>query len=94
MKARGEPMYVKKVKPTDEELREASRSNTIYSVRDLRGLLALSVQKFGDRYHIPRRTIEDWESGRNTAPVYVIELLNRAVKEDIKYELRYGKKAK
>jgi putative transcriptional regulator len=94
METRGKPMNVKKAKPTEEELREASRSDTIYSVRELRDLLALSGQKFGDRYDIPRITIEQWESGKRTAPVYVVKLLNRVVKEDIKYELRYGKKDK
>lgn len=94
METRGKPMNVKKVKPTEEELREASRSDTIYSIRELRDLLALSVRKFGNRYDIPRRTIEDWEAGKNTPPNYVVALLNRVVKEDIKYELRYGKKVK
>ena len=94
METRGNPMNVKKVKPTDEELRDASHSDTIYSVRELRNLLALSGQKFGDKYDIPRRTIEDWEAGKAVPPIYVVKLLNRVVKEDIKYELRYGKKDK
>jgi len=87
-------MYVKKEKPTNEELREASHSDKIYSVKELRDLLALSQRKFANKYEIPSRTIEEWESGRRVAPPYVVSLLNRVVKEDIKYELRYGKKDK
>ncbi len=94
MKTRGNPMNVKKVKPTEEELREASRSDTIYSIRELRNLLALSQQKFGDKYGIPQRTVEGWERGLTVPPDYVVSLLNRVVKEDIKHELRYGKKDK
>lgn len=53
------------------------------NVKDLRALTGLSQRAFSDKYSIPRRTIEDWESGKRTPPEYVVALLGRAVKADI-----------
>lgn len=54
------------------------------TIKELRSLTGLSQKVFSDKYEIPKRTIEDWESGKRTPPEYVISLLERAVKEDIK----------
>ncbi len=54
------------------------------NVKELRALTGLSQKSFSDKYQIPKRTLEDWESGKRTPPEYVISLLERAVKEDIK----------
>ena len=51
-------------------------------LKEMRKLLGLSQSAFGKRYNIPVRTIQDWESGRRKAPVYVLELLERVVTED------------
>mgnify|MGYP004453401525 FL=1 len=53
-------------------------------IKELRMLSGLSQQAFSDKYKIPKRSIENWESGKRTPPEYVISLLERAVKEDIK----------
>ena len=53
-------------------------------IKEIRGLTGLSQVKFAERYGIPRRTIEGWEAGERTPPDYVIELLERAVKDDTK----------
>nr|DAQ70820.1 MAG TPA: putative transcriptional regulator [Caudoviricetes sp.] len=55
-------------------------------LKEMRKLLGLSQSAFGKRYNIPVRTIQDWESGRRKAPIYVLELLERAVVEDSKAE--------
>ena len=52
------------------------------TAKEIRSLTGLSQAKFSEIYHIPKRTIEDWENDRRKAPVYVLELLERAVKED------------
>lgn len=54
------------------------------TIKDLRRRTGLSAQKFGDLYGIPLRTIQNWESGVNTPPEYVVKLLGRAVAEDFK----------
>lgn len=55
-------------------------------IKDLRFLTGLSQAKFGEKYDIPLRTIQDWEAGRRIPPVYVEKLLARAVIEDFKNE--------
>lgn len=51
-------------------------------VKELRNFTNLSQQAFSEKYGIPKRSIENWESGNRTPPEYVIKLLERAVKED------------
>lgn len=55
---------------------------TARMIKDLRKRTGLSAQKFGDKYKIPMRTIQDWEYQKTKPPVYVIELLRRAVYQD------------
>lgn len=52
------------------------------TIKEIRALTGLSAQKFGDKYGIPMRTIQNWEGGVNTPPEYVLKLLERVVKED------------
>ena len=53
------------------------------TIKEIRSLTGLSQQKFGDKYKIPLRTIQNWEGGVNTPPDYLVSLLERVVKEDI-----------
>lgn len=55
-------------------------------LKEMRKLLGLSQAAFGKKYNIPVRTIEQWESGRRKAPIYVLELLERVVTEDYEAE--------
>lgn len=52
------------------------------TIKEMREMLGLSQQKFGDKYNIPRRTVQDWEYGKMTPPDYVMQLLERCVLED------------
>lgn len=54
------------------------------TIKEMRTLLGLSQTAFGEKYRIPMRTIQDWEAGKRTPPIYVILLLERAVIEDAK----------
>lgn len=56
--------------------------DAINPVKDLRSRTKLSQAKFAEEYHIPRRTVENWESGVREPPEYVLRLLERAVNED------------
>lgn len=51
-------------------------------INEIRTLTGLSRVRFAERYGIPLRTVEDWESGRSTPPEYIVPLLERAVRED------------
>ena len=55
----------------------------IMTVKEIRSLTGLSQAKFAERYNIPRRTIENWESGTTKCPDYVVELLEFRVKYDV-----------
>lgn len=48
----------------------------------IRKILDISRAEFSRRYHIPVRTLEQWDAGKATPPAYVIELLERVVRED------------
>lgn len=51
-------------------------------VKDIRGLTGLSQIKFCEKYKIPRRTLEDWESGKNKPAEYLVDLLEFKVRHD------------
>lgn len=56
------------------------------TIKEIRTLTGLSQVKFGERYSIPMRTIQDWEAGARKPPEYVVTLLERVVKEDFEAE--------
>lgn len=51
-------------------------------IRKLRKKTGLSQKKFGERYGIPERTIQDWERDRRKPTAYVIEMLSRIVQAE------------
>lgn len=54
------------------------------NVKEMRELLGLSQAAFAKKYGIPKRSIENWESGERKPAKYLINLLERAVLEDAK----------
>ena len=55
-----------------------------HKVKEIRAKTGLSQAKFADAYHIPMRTLQDWERAVRTPPDYVIELLEFRVNADLK----------
>jgi len=53
-------------------------------IKEIREYLGVSRAEFARRYNIPLRTVENWEGGKSKAPEYLLQLLERAVKEDKK----------
>ena len=47
-------------------------------IRAIRATTGLSQQAFGDRYGIPKRTIQNWEAGIREPAPYIITLLRIA----------------
>lgn len=47
------------------------------SIREIRKNTGLSQAAFAVRYCIPRRTVENWESGANDCPIYTRLMLAR-----------------
>lgn len=53
------------------------------NIREMRTLLGDTQNEFSLRYNIPFRTIQNWESGVRKPPEYVINLLEKQIKEDL-----------
>ena len=58
------------------------QSNVENPIKRMRSYLKMTQEEFSNAYGIPVRTLQQWESGRRNPPEYVINLLERAVKED------------
>ena len=52
-------------------------------IREMRTALGDTQSWFAARYHIPFRTIQNWESGVRRPPEYIRELLAQRVREDL-----------
>ncbi|MBQ3418803.1 MAG: helix-turn-helix domain-containing protein [Erysipelotrichaceae bacterium] len=57
--------------------------NTVLNIRDLRNKLGITQSEFAQRYNIPFRTVQNWETGLRRPPIYIIELLNNRIEEDL-----------
>lgn len=53
------------------------------NLHDMRLRLGDTQSEFAARYHIPFRTIQNWEAGVRTPPDYMMELLENRVKSDL-----------
>ena len=49
-------------------------------LKALRNLCGMTQAEFAAEFEIPRRTLENWESGSRTPPPYVVRLLEHAVR--------------
>lgn len=59
------------------------KNNTI---KEIRALTGLSQDQFSKAYGIPLGTLQHWEAGERKPPEYVIKLLEKVVKHEIKDE--------
>ena len=53
------------------------------SLQELRMRLGATQKEFAARYHIPLRTVQNWEAGARTPPAYVQELLEQRIRSDL-----------
>ncbi|MCD8021682.1 MAG: helix-turn-helix domain-containing protein [Lachnospiraceae bacterium] len=52
-------------------------------IREMRKCLGDTQREFAARYHIPFRTIQNWESGIRKPPAYMLDLLEDRVHSDL-----------
>lgn len=52
-------------------------------IREMRNRLGETQSEFAERYHIPFRTIQNWESGVRVPPAYITSLLEDRVRADL-----------
>ena len=53
------------------------------NIREMRQELGYTQSEFAARYHIPFRSVQNWETGKRSAPDYLTELLEARVKADL-----------
>lgn len=54
------------------------------TIKEMRSLLGISQAGFAKMYGMSTRSVERWETGERKCPDYVLALLERAVKEDVR----------
>lgn len=58
------------------------------TIKEARVQAGLTQKQFAERYGIPVRSLEDWESNRRKPPVYVVNLILRCVEVDFNINLK------
>lgn len=53
------------------------------NVHEMRTNLGVTQSEFAARYHIPFRTVQNWETGVRQPPAYVISLLEDRIRTDL-----------
>ena len=51
-------------------------------IKEIRKLTGLTQTAFAEKYNLPVRTLQNWECGKGTPPPYVLQWLERIVRED------------
>jgi DNA-binding transcriptional regulator YiaG len=51
-------------------------------IRTLRVQAGMTQREFSEYLNIPLRTIQEWEQGRRTPPVYVVELIKYKIEKE------------
>ena len=57
------------------------------TIKEIRNITGMSQQMFAEKYGIPKRTIENWESGKTKPTDYILNMLERIVMEDEETEI-------
>jgi putative transcriptional regulator len=50
------------------------------NVRELRTATGMTQKEFADYFHIPFRTLQNWEGGQRKAPEYLVKLIEYKLK--------------
>ena len=53
------------------------------TIKELRAVSKMTQKTFAEYFNIPVRTIQDWEAGRRTPPVYMYELIEYKLRREI-----------
>lgn len=51
-------------------------------IRELRKLAGMTQEEFGTYLGIPRRTVQNWEGGKNQCPEYLQDLIEYKLKNE------------
>lgn len=54
----------------------------IKSFKELRKMSGMTQKAFSEYFGIPKRTIEDWDSGRNKCADYILDMMYYQLKNE------------
>lgn len=79
-------MSIETTKMVKKKIDNYIPKSTGEKIKEIRSITGLSQAKFSNMYHIPLKTLTQWEQNCAKCPDYVIELLEFKVKYDnLKY---------
>ena len=52
------------------------------TIKELRTASGMTQQQFSEYFNIPKRTIENWEGGKNKCPEYLLELIRYKLEKE------------
>lgn len=52
------------------------------TIKELRTASGMTQKRFAEYFGIPKRTLEDWESGKRKPPEYTVKLLEYKLKKE------------
>lgn len=52
------------------------------TIKQLREETGMTQKAFAEYFHIPKRTIENWEGGQNKCPEYLLELMEYKLRKE------------
>ena len=61
-----------------------TKMSTNNKIKELRAETSLTQEKFSQYYGVPKRTLENWETGRREPPSYIVRWLERLIDIDFK----------
>lgn len=51
-------------------------------IKDLRTETGMTQKQFAEYFEIPKRTLEDWESGKRKPPEYTVKLIEYKLEKE------------
>lgn len=55
---------------------------SVMTIRELRTASGMTQQQFSEEFHIPKRSIENWEGGKRECPEYLLHLIEYYLKKE------------
>lgn len=55
---------------------------TVITLKELRAATGMSQRAFGEYFGIPLRTIQNWEGGQRSCPVYLLDLIKYKLEKE------------
>lgn len=75
-------MFIFRSRRVKEYLLKYKKGVDIMTFKELRALSGMSQRKFATYFGIPRRTVENWDSGDRPCTPYILELMKYKLEKE------------